>query len=192
MTLKARWIDFLYRAATGSRRFRNVSTPIGAMFFGLLLLCFVVLSRHIDRLIGVEDFLPGRLHFILSLPLFAVAALLIGWSVGRFRAAGGTPVPINPPPRLVVSGPYAHSRNPMLAGVFALLFGLGVLLESATLLFAFTPLFIALMVWELKAIEEPELVKRLGREYVEYREKTPMFFPRIIPNTRKRKNSVSK
>ena len=53
--------------------------------------------------------------------------------------------------------------------MFALLFGLGVLPESATLLFVFTPLFMALMVWELKVIEEPELVKRLGREYIEYR-----------------------
>jgi protein-S-isoprenylcysteine O-methyltransferase Ste14 len=33
-------------------------------------------------------------------------------------------------------------------------------------------------VWELKHIEEPELVKRLGKEYVEYRKRTPMFVPR--------------
>jgi protein-S-isoprenylcysteine O-methyltransferase Ste14 len=29
----------------------------------------------------------------------------------------------------------------------------------------------------LKAIEEPELLKRLGEDYIEYRERTPMFFP---------------
>ena len=184
MTFKDRWIDLLYRAATGGRRVRHVFTPIGAVFFGLLLVCFVVLSRYADRLIGLEDLFPGRLPIVLSLPLFAVAAFLIGWSVGLFLKAGGTPVPVNPPPKLVASGPYAYSRNPMLTGVFALLFGLGVLLESATLLLAFTPLFIALMVWELKAIEEPELVKRFGREYVEYREKTPMFFPRIFTGPR--------
>jgi protein-S-isoprenylcysteine O-methyltransferase Ste14 len=28
----------------------------------------------------------------------------------------------------------------------------------------------------LKAIEEPELLKRLGEDYIEYRERTPMFF----------------
>jgi protein-S-isoprenylcysteine O-methyltransferase Ste14 len=178
MTFKDRWIDFLYRSATGHRRIRKGLTAVGAVFFGLLLLCFVVLSRRADRLIGLEDLMPGRLPVVLSLPLLAVAAWLIGWSVGYFLRAGGTPVPISPPPKLVVSGPYAYSRNPMLAGVFALLFGLGVLLESATLLFVFTPLFMALMVWELKAIEEPELVKRFGRQYLEYREKTPMFFPR--------------
>jgi protein-S-isoprenylcysteine O-methyltransferase Ste14 len=65
----------------------------------------------------------------------------------------------------------------MLTGVFALLFGFGVLLGSASLLVIFTPLFIFLNVWELKAIEEPELLKRLGQDYIEYRKRTPMFFP---------------
>ena len=67
----------------------------------------------------------------------------------------------------------------MLTGVFALLFGIGVLLESVSLLFIFTPLFILINVWELKVIEEPELLKRLGQEYADYRQKTPMFWPKI-------------
>ena len=62
-------------------------------------------------------------------------------------------------------------------GVFALLFGFGVLFGSASLLVVFTPLFIFINVWELKAIEEPELLKRLGEDYIEYRKRTPMFFP---------------
>lgn len=32
-------------------------------------------------------------------------------------------------------------------------------------------------VWELKNIEEPELIKRLGEDYIEYRKQTPMFIP---------------
>lgn len=179
MTIKTKWIDLLYRTATGSRRVRNVFTPIGATFFGLLVLVFVVAALRVDQRIGLVDLLPGRLPILLSLPLFSVAFFLIGWSVHHFLKAKGTPVPINPPPRLVTSGPYAYSRNPMLTGVFALLFGIGVLLESISLLFIFTPFFILINVWELKAIEEPELLKRLGREYAEYRKKTPMFLPKI-------------
>ena len=41
----------------------------------------------------------------------------------------------------------------------------------------FITLFIALNVWELKAIEEPELAKRLGEAYLEYKKNTPMFIP---------------
>ncbi|MFC1829578.1 methyltransferase family protein, partial [Thermodesulfobacteriota bacterium] len=65
----------------------------------------------------------------------------------------------------------------MLTGVFALLFGIGIFFGSVSLLFVFTPLFIFVNYWELKAIEEPELVKRLGQVYIEYRKTTPMFFP---------------
>jgi protein-S-isoprenylcysteine O-methyltransferase Ste14 len=101
----------------------------------------------------------------------------VGWSVLNFHKVKGTPVPFNPPPRLVTTGPYAYVRNPMLSGVFVLLFGLGILFGSVCVIFIFTPLFILVNVWELKAIEEPELVKRLGDEYVEYRKRTPMFFP---------------
>jgi len=67
----------------------------------------------------------------------------------------------------------------MLTGVFALLFGIGVLVGSVSLLVIFTPLFIFVNVWELKVIEEPELLKRLGQDYIEYRKSTPMFFPNL-------------
>jgi protein-S-isoprenylcysteine O-methyltransferase Ste14 len=94
-------------------------------------------------------------------------------------------VPFNPPPKLVTTGPYAHVRNPMLTGVFVLLFGLGVLLRSISLVSIFTPLFILFNVWELKAVEERELERRLGKDYVEYKKKVPMFIPRLKVRTKK-------
>jgi len=89
----------------------------------------------------------------------------------------GTPVPFNPPPTLVTTGPYKFVRNPMLTGVFLLLFGLGFAIKSTSLVVLFTPLFALAYMWELKEIEEPELVKRLGEEYVAYQQQTPMFIP---------------
>jgi len=66
----------------------------------------------------------------------------------------------------------------MLLGVFVFLFGLGIVLASISMVFLFTPLFILSNVSEIKHIEEPELVRRLGEQYLEYRRRTPMFFPR--------------
>lgn len=186
MKLKTKWIDFLYRMVTGSRNVRNVFAPIGAIFFGLIVLLFVVVARHFDQWIGITNLLPGLSPILLSLPLLSIAFFMIGWSVHHFFKAKGTPVPVNPPPRLVTSGPYAYSRNPMLTGVFTLLFGIGILLESFSLVFIFTPLFIFLNVWELMAIEEPELLKRLGREYAKYRKMTPMFWPKIYKRQERR------
>jgi protein-S-isoprenylcysteine O-methyltransferase Ste14 len=47
----------------------------------------------------------------------------------------------------------------------------------------FTPLYVLANVWELKEIEEPELLRRLGEDYLVYRKRTPMF----IPGTRLKK-----
>jgi len=177
MTLKTKWIEMLYNLATSSRKNRNFFTPIGAFFYGLLTFSFVIIALQVDRFLGITGIFSRPLAIILALPIFSFALFFIGWSVLNFLRAKGTPVPFNPPPKLVTTGPYAYVRNPMLTGVFALLFGFGVLLGSASLLVIFTPLFIFLNVWELKAIEEPELLKRLGQDYIEYRKRTPMFFP---------------
>ena len=66
----------------------------------------------------------------------------------------------------------------MVLGVFILLFGLGFAFNSISLVLLFTPLYVLVNIWELKQIEEPELIKRLGDEYIDYRRKTPMFLPR--------------
>lgn len=179
MTLKASLINLFYNMATGSGKIRNFYTPFGALFFVLFVFVFVILALKVDGLLGISDVFHSPLSLVLTSVFFLAAFVLIGWSVLTFLRARGTPVPFNPPPQLVISGPYAHVRNPMLSGVFALLFGLGFLLESISLLVVFTPLFILVNIWELKTIEEPELIKRLGQEYDEYRENTPMFFPKL-------------
>jgi len=96
-------------------------------------------------------------------------------SVFYFLKARGTPVPLSPPPKLVKTGPYKYVRNPMLTGIFIQLFGFGIILNSLSLIIIFTPLFIIVNVWELKRIEEPELKKRFGKEYLDYKKQVPMF-----------------
>ena len=84
MTLKTKWIDILYNVATGSRNIRNFFTPIGAIFYGLLIFVFVVLALYVDRLVGVPKIFSKPLNIILSLPVFSLALFLIGWSVQNF------------------------------------------------------------------------------------------------------------
>jgi protein-S-isoprenylcysteine O-methyltransferase Ste14 len=187
MTLKNKWIEIIYNMATSSKKIRNFFTPLGALLFALVVFSLVIIALQVDKLLGITDIFPRLLSIILAPPIFLVAFILIGWSVLTFLRAKGTPVPLNPPPQLVKTGPYAYVRNPMLTGLFALFFGLGVLLGSISLLVIFTPLFILVNVWELKAIEEPELLKRLGQDYFEYRKSTPMFFPNLRKIFKKKK-----
>ena len=88
-------------------------------------------------------------------------------------------MPINPPPRLVTDGPYAYSRNPMMTGLFMVMIGIGILFGSIALTFIMTPMFVFMSILEFKYLEEPELEKRFGKEYTEYKEKTPIIIPKI-------------
>ncbi|MHA2090119.1 MAG: methyltransferase family protein [Candidatus Kariarchaeaceae archaeon] len=179
MGIKDRWINTLHSMATGSRKLRNFYTPIGVFFYGFLVFIFVVVSLKFDKWLGVTNLFENPTNIVLAFLLFLPGLILLLWTGHSFLQAKGTPVPFNPPPKLVTSGPYAYTRNPMLTGVFSLLFGFGILLESISLLLIFTPLFILINYWELKSIEEPELEKRLGEGYIEYQKSTPMFIPKI-------------
>jgi len=67
----------------------------------------------------------------------------------------------------------------MLLGWFILLLGLGILLNSISLIFIFTPIFILLNILYLKAVEEKEMEKKFGEPYLEYKKSVPMFIPRF-------------
>jgi len=182
MSLRDRMIGVIYRAATGSRKVRNILTPAGVTFFFCLVLSFVLISLRVDRSLGLPPLLPPVPGLLLSIPVLAAGLIMMFWSILNFLKVRGTPVPFNPPPVVVKTGPYSCVRNPMLTGVFLLMFGIGLLLRSVSLVLIFTPLFILLNILELKKIEEPELEKRLGQEYSEYKKRVPMFIPRFRRN----------
>lgn len=184
MSLRERWIGIIYKAATASSKIRAILTPLGAFGFFILVGLFIIVPLQIDKFLKLPKIFPTPLNFIISLPALAIGLFLMLWSMLHFAKVKGTPVPFNPPPKLVDTGPYAHVRNPMTSGVFILLFGIGILFGSISLIFVSTPLFILLNVLELKAIEEPELEKRLGKEYLEYKKRVPMYIPRLKAKTK--------
>ena len=179
MNIKTKWISLIYTIATGSRKVRTILTPVVGLTYFLFATAFVLVSFLIDRLLQFPGFPQAPVNIFLSIPLMTIGLLLIFWCLFNFVKVKGTPVPFNPPPVLVSSGPYAYARNPMLSGIFLLLFGLGFAFQSISLILIFTPLFIFMNVTEIKMIEEPELEMRLGKDYLDYQKKTPMFFPRL-------------
>jgi protein-S-isoprenylcysteine O-methyltransferase Ste14 len=145
--------------------------------FGGFTALFVFAAILVDRLLNLPRLLPEGARLTVSIPMIAVGLAVTAWSAFHFLKVRGTPVPFNPPPQVVNTGPYRYARNPMLTGVSLFLFGIGFIVNSVSLVFLFTPLYVLINVWELKKIEEPELIKRLGDEYIEYRRQTPMFIP---------------
>jgi|GEM_PF-43503 len=172
-------IDFIYRSATAPEEVRRKLAPLGGAFFVSVILLVVLASLAADGLLGLPALAPWPTALYAGLPLFAAGAALWLWSALQFVRAKGTPIPLNPPQKLVEDGPYRYVRNPMLAGVFIMLLGLGLLLRSWSLTVGFTPLFIICALIEFKLIEEPELERRLGDLYRAYRARTPMLIPRF-------------
>jgi protein-S-isoprenylcysteine O-methyltransferase Ste14 len=179
MGLREKLINMFYRTATSTHKIRNFLTPVGFIFFVALVILFIAIPIRTDKCIGLPVFLPALLSVILGLLCAVIGAGLITWSLFYFIKAQGTPVPFYPPPKLVTAGPYAYVRNPMLTGLFILMFGFGFLFRSISSVLVFTPVFILISVVELRMIEEPELKKRLGEGYTEYMNKTPMFIPQL-------------
>ncbi len=177
MSIRGRWVDLLHRAASGTKQLRTLLTPVGLIIFTVFSGLFVFLSVLIDQWFSLPWPLSSSLSKLTALPLIIIGVGVAAWSAFHFLKVKGTPVPFNPPPKLVTTGPYQFSRNPMLTGVFLILFGIGFAIQSLSLVVLFTPLYILANVWELKKIEEPELVKRLGEDYVIYRQRTSMFIP---------------
>jgi protein-S-isoprenylcysteine O-methyltransferase Ste14 len=184
MAFQNSWINLLHRAATGTKKTRTLLTPVGLTIFAAFTALFVFVAIIVDRLLSLPHLLQKGARLPVSIPMITVGLVVTAWSVLHFLKVKGTPVPFNPPPKVVKTGPYRYARNPMLSGVFLFLFGIGFIVNSASLVFFFTPLYVLINVWELKKIEEPELIKRLGVEYIEYRRHTPMFIPGCRPRSK--------
>jgi protein-S-isoprenylcysteine O-methyltransferase Ste14 len=165
----------LYAITTGSQRRRRLLTPVGLFFAVGLMLLVVFGGLFTDRVLALPPLLAGAFGGIIGGGLIAAGLLLWGWRLTLFKGKG---VPFNPPNQLVVTGPYARVRNPMLGGLWVALLGVGVILHSVSIVFLWTPAFVLLNVIELKLVEEPELERRLGATYREYRERVPMLIPR--------------
>jgi protein-S-isoprenylcysteine O-methyltransferase Ste14 len=178
-TFRERIINLIYKCATGTERFRMILTPlVGAIFFCTVLF-LILASFFVDRFFGFTEFISRPVGIAISAPFLMIGLFLWLWSAGKFLKTKGTPVPINPPPKLVTDGPYAYSRNPMMTGLFLVMAGIGIFFGSVTLTFIIMPLFVIMSILEFKYIEEPELEKRFGKEYIEYKKKTPIIIPWI-------------
>ena len=179
MSLADRWAETIYRIATTRSKRKIVLTPVGLTFWVGLGGLLVFISLWLDKFLPVRLLLPLPTNLFLSVPLLVIGATLCLWTIYSFIKARGSPVPLNPPQSLVTTGLYSRIRNPMILGWIIVLFGVGLLLNSISLIFIFTPLFILLNILYLKTIEEKEMEKKFGQEYLRYRESVPMFIPRF-------------
>ncbi len=113
------------------------------------------------------------LHLVVFAPFFAVGA----W----FGIKGVTETTLkvaetHRPVKIVTTGVYSIVRHPQYLGGLLAHLGFSFLLSGLYCLLS-TPL-IALIIYLISRKEETELTKEFGKEYVDYKKKTPMLIPR--------------
>jgi protein-S-isoprenylcysteine O-methyltransferase Ste14 len=148
-----------------------------SVLFEILLQIPVPWVFVLSFLIGLvpQIFLPVHLHShqvilfikIAGVTLFVLGAILAAWSLIIFHKAKTTTTPGEISKKLILSGPYRFSRNPMYISLtLAYLGEAWFLVQPWPLLIL--PLTIAYINWVVIPIEEGLLKKEFKEEYQDY------------------------
>lgn len=118
-------------------------------------------------------------HICLGFAVFLLGLFIAVWTMLLFANIGnGTLAPWNPTKNLVVIGPYAYVRNPMLSGVLTMILGESLIFSSLSV-FGWALIFFLINTLYFIFSEEPGLEKRFGCEYLEYKKNVPRWIPRL-------------
>ncbi|MGH3531834.1 MAG: methyltransferase family protein [Mycobacterium sp.] len=123
-----------------------------------------------------------RVVQVVGVLLIAAGLVPLVHAFAQFAGAGGTPMPLAPTQRLVVTGFHRIVRNPMYVGLVLIITGQALLFGNLWLL------LYAAAVWAATAsfvhwYEEPTLLREYGDEYQEYRRNVRAWVPRRRPWT---------
>jgi protein-S-isoprenylcysteine O-methyltransferase Ste14 len=147
------------------------------VFWGLFLFVLPPLVVSLAAALGYEPH-PSPYLRAIGVALFAVASALGLLSAFTMAVRGsGTPLPLDAPRTLVVTGPYAVVRNPM--AVAGLAQGVAVALWHGS---AAVLLYVAAggVLWHVavRPFEEADLLREFGPAFVEYRNRVRLWVPR--------------
>ncbi|HZJ55116.1 MAG TPA: isoprenylcysteine carboxylmethyltransferase family protein [Myxococcaceae bacterium] len=132
------------------------------------------LTRWESRPVAAPVRVLGAVLLLVALPILVSAFV-------RFVRDGlGTPAPVAPTERLVVTGAYRHVRNPMYLAVVSAIVGQALLLGQTVLLW-YAGLVAVLVVSFVRLYEEPVLRRQFGEGYETYRRAVPGWIPRLRP-----------
>lgn len=153
---------------------------VGVLLF-LVFFPALMYAVAVNFVVPVDSLIASTVGAIFVL----IGAVFMVWSnidmvkIGRGCPTDGFNIALGErTKKLIVQGPYKYTRNPMLFGTFVFYVGLALLFNSYSALIV-PIVFISYMVWHVKKFEEPRLYNDFKDEYVEYKKRTPLLFPKF-------------
>lgn len=151
---------------------------------GTALVYVPALIVWLTRGSGFAASLPGAsaTRWLAALPLAAASLVLMVWTMRLFasKGGGGTPAPWDPIRNLIILGPYRYVRNPMLTGVILFLAAEAIFFRSVPITLWMALFFVMNTVY-FAFSEEPQLEKRYGQPYTDYKRNVGRWIPRLTP-----------
>jgi len=150
----------------------------GISFPLVVLISIVLIAFFIDDTFAIQRIIFGPFKFLGS-SIATIGAVYLLWCVFLFLTIGrGTPVPVKPPQKLVIIGPYKYVRNPIYFSEILVLIGLSIYFGSISLLVL---TFLAVVFFHLIVVffEEKSLERKYGEEFLKYKKEVPRWIPRI-------------
>lgn len=147
----------------------KIGFPPPLIYLGILLLglAYNGLTGHIGPA-GAISIVTGGV-FLLA----GAAVILAG--AERFRSAGTEVKPWLPATRLVTTGVYRFTRNPMYLGMALIYVGLAFLFDSFAAI-VLLPVLIFVIQTQVIAREERYLFGKFGAEYAVYKKRVGRWF----------------
>jgi protein-S-isoprenylcysteine O-methyltransferase Ste14 len=106
----------------------------------------------------------------LGIALFALGFALAAWALATMRRAGTRFETYRPSTRIVSTGPYRFTRNPIYVGMVLALISLAIGFDSLWPLVAFA-MFYPVIRYGVVAREEAYLERKFGDAYLDYKAK---------------------
>ncbi len=172
-----------FHKAKQGKAVQYISLLFGAFLFLFILpTIFFLIAQFLSRYINVDY--VGFYKYPIIIATLLIGLSLLAWTtICQIKIGLGTPAPNAPTKKLVTTGPYKYTRNPIELGALFYYFSFGWFFGST--LHGITCVLLGFVIGSSyhKFIEEKELLLRFGDDYKKYKENTPFLIPKVKFNS---------
>jgi protein-S-isoprenylcysteine O-methyltransferase Ste14 len=172
--------DSIYRPARPARAWWNVTkTLLGIVFLWFVFLIALPIGISvIEVALAIQRFPGFQLTAAMALGGFSLLGI---WAALTLAIEGrGTPLPVDETRRLVVTGPYAYVRNPLIISAVGQGTAIGLAFGSVPVLI-YVAAGAAWWYFHARPREEAHLNDLFGKRWMDYRNTVRAFRPTLKP-----------